>query len=119
MYQFYKKKDRRLSLFLFLFHVYFELVENDDVVKRKAGIVEDGLTGLLVEPWAQILVVVHKVHDPNDVMMRLRIDGICGERIRAGKGLVDAIIDIGILGNRNRLVGREEVLEEGENGWHG
>jgi hypothetical protein len=65
-----------------------------------------------------MVVVSHKVHDANNVVVLLCVDGICGERIGAGKGLVDGIIDVGILGRRNQLVGREEVLEEGENGRH-
>ena len=79
---------------------------------------EDGLLRLSKKPRSKVLIVSHKVHDANDVVMRLCVDGICGERIRTGKGLVNGIIDVGILGNRNRLVGREEVLEEGQNGRH-
>ena len=93
-------------------------MENDDAVKRKARIVEDGLMRLTKKPWVQILIVVHKVYDRNDVMMRLCIDGICSERIRTSEGFVDAIIDVGILGNRKRFVGDEELIKEGENGWH-
>jgi len=59
-----------------------------------------------------MVIVSHKVHDANDVVMLLCVDGICGEIIRTGKGFVDRIIDIGILGNRNRIVGREDALEE-------
>jgi hypothetical protein len=80
--------------------------------------VEDGLLRLSKKPRSKVLIVSHKVHDANNVVV-LCVDGICGERIRTGKGLVDGIIDVGILGNRNRIVGREEVLEEGQNGWHG
>ena len=80
---------------------------------------EDGLLRLTKKPRIEMVIVLHKVHDANDVVMRLRIDEICGERIRTRKGLVDRIIDVGVLGSRNRFVGREEVLEEGQNGWHG
>lgn len=95
------------------------LVKNDDAVKRKARIVEDGLVRLMKKPWVQIMIVSQKVHDGNDVVMRLRIDHeICGKRIRTGKDLVDGIIDVGILGDCKGLVGGEDALEEGENGWH-
>ena len=121
----YKKKDRRLfSYFLiFIFSIVYTwnlLVENDDAVKRKAGIVKDGLVRLTKKPRIEMVIVAQKVHDGNDVVMRLRIDHeICGERIGACKDLVDGIIDVGILGDRKGLVGGEEALEEGENGRHG
>ena len=110
----YKKKDRRLSFSIV--NTWNLLVENDNAVEWKAGIVEDGLVRLTKKPRIEMMIVAHEF---DDMVVRLRIDhSICGKRIRTGKDLVDGIIDVGILGDRKGLVRGEEALEEGENERH-
>lgn len=80
---------------------------------------EDGLVRLSKKPRIEMMILAHEVKDIDDVVMGLCIDhSICDKRIRAGKGFVDAIIDVGILGDRKTLIGGEDAFEEGEKGWH-
>lgn len=99
-------------------------MRNDDAVERKAWVMNDGFANhlrFLNDPWAQILVLTHEIHDGNDMVMGIgtnhRISGRY-EWIWTAEGVVNICVDVGFVLDGKTFVGGEDAFEEGEEGWH-
>jgi hypothetical protein len=65
--------------------------------------------------------LTHEIHDGNDVVMGIDTNHwISGryERVWAAEGVVNVRVDVGFVFDGKTLVGGEEFVKEGEEGWH-
>ena len=99
-------------------------MRNEDAIESKAWVVNDRFANhlrFLNDPWVQILVLAHEIHDGNDVVMGIGTNHRIScryERVWAAEGIVDICVDVGFVFDGKTFVGGEDAFEEGEEGWH-